>query len=178
MSEPCIFNTVGLQSLSSRTVYFKKRPCESSSVIFQPVKLRGEETTHDSLYCLVSHILLLHLTARVCPPSTQQARGYFLAIYRRVYCDDSTQLHQHVVDNLFRMITCNSAMKGWFVTHDIWLIATVQRRWARAPAETAGPTSCLRHPEDQLKASGLLVFGSLRDQFIFMFARPRCFILF
>lgn len=64
------------------------------------------------------------------------------------------------------------------MTHDIWLIATVQWRLARAPAETAGLALCLRHPEDQLKASGLQVFGSLRDQFIFMLFTPQCFILF
>lgn len=58
------------------------------------------------------------------------------------------------------------------MTHDIWLIARVQWRLARAPAETAGPALCLCHPEDQLKASGLLVFGSLRDQFVFMLFTP------
>lgn len=34
---------------------------------------------------------------------------------------------QHVVDNLFSMIMCNLESKGWFLTRDIWLIATIKQ---------------------------------------------------
>lgn len=46
------------------------------------------------------------------------------------------------------------------------------------PPDTASPTLWLSYPEDQLKASGLLVFHSLRDQFIFMLFTLTWFIFF
>lgn len=61
----------------------------------------------------------------------------------------------------------------WLIC-DILLIANIQTVWwfTRTPPETTGPALWLSHPEGKLKASSLLAFTSLMDQFIFILFNP------
>lgn len=150
---------------------------------------------HDPLYCMLFSVLILHITARFY---TQCAVGYMKCCYFLPFIIAALREGKATIHSLFfsffflfliytawmasfheTLPTCGGttfsgwlcvivAMKGWFVTHDIWLIATLEWRLTCTPPETAGPALWLSYPEDQLKASGLLVFSSLRDQFIFM----------
>lgn len=55
------------------------------------------------------------------------------------------KLHQHVVENLFKIIMSNSATKGWFMAHDVWLIATLEWWLTCTSSETVGPSLLLSY---------------------------------
>lgn len=62
----------------------------------------------------------------------------------------------------------NSALKGWFATHDIWLIATLVQCFRRAFAPPETMWVLLRGSAALRVSQRPLAFNSLSDQFIFI----------